>query len=288
MRDYLRLLRVHHYSKNIFIILPLFFAGQITDLTRVLIALKAFIAFSAVASAVYILNDLRDAQFDREHPKKKDRPIPSGRISMPRALGIAAVLLLAGLAGMYLTDTRAFMIMLLYFAINLSYSFGLKHISILDVTAIAIGFVLRLFVGAEATDVNLSVWMVTMTFLLAFFLALAKRRDDLVIFEQTGKQMRRSMDGYSTSFLDTSLAILAAIVIVSYMIYTVSPEVTARIGSERLFITGPFVIVGVLRYLQLTIVEKKSGSPTLVLLHDRFTQINLALWLIVFWKILYH
>jgi len=287
MRDFLRLLRVHQYSKNAFIILPLFFAGEIMDPAGLLQALKAFASFSLLASAVYILNDCKDAPFDREHPIKKDRPIPSGRISVPKAMGIATALLLAGCVGMFLTHRDAFMVMLLYFTINLLYTFGLKHISILDVTAIAVGFVLRLFVGAEATGVHLSVWMVTMTFLLAFFLALAKRRDDLIIFERTGKQMRRSMDGYNAGFLDISMAIMAAIVIVSYMMYTVSPEVTARIGSQRLYLTGPFVIVGVLRYLQLTFVEERSGSPTQVLLHDRFTQINLVLWLLAFGRILY-
>lgn len=287
MRDLLRLLRVHQYAKNFFILCPLFFAGQINDLPLVGVSLMAMVFFCLTASSVYILNDVRDAEFDRQHPRKQNRPIASGRVKPPAALALGAVLLIAGLLGMYLLNRQAGLILIGYIALNVGYSLWLKHIPILDISIIATGFVLRLFVGAAVTGVALSAWIVIMTFLLAYFLGLAKRRDDVDIYEKTGKMMRKSIDGYNMRFLDTALAIMAAIVIVAYMMYTVSPEVISRMGTERLYLTSLFVIVGVLRHLQLTFVEEKGSSPTRVLLYDRFTQANLICWLAAFWLLIY-
>lgn len=288
MRDYFNLLRVSQYSKNLFILLPLFFAGEMTDMPKLLCALKGFAAFSLLASAVYVVNDCIDASFDRVHPRKMTRPIASGRVARANALAFAAVLLGVGLVLMYAIGESAFFVVLVYLGINLAYNAGLKHMPIIDVAVIAVGFDLRLLVGSVVTGVPLSNWIVIMTFLLAYFLALAKRRDDVVIFEETGQMMRPSIDGYNVRFLDTSLAIMAAIVIVSYMMYSVSHDVTARLGSQYLYTTTLFVILGVLRYLQLTFVEGKSGSPAWVLLHDRFTQLNLIGWIAAFWLLLYN
>jgi 4-hydroxybenzoate polyprenyltransferase len=287
MNDYLRLLRASQYSKNLFILLPAFFAGEITHTDILLPSLAALFAFSLIASSMYIINDCMDLRYDRQHPRKSRRPIASGRIGVRTALALAALLLTGGLLVSFLLGLTAFFISTAYIILNLMYSWWLKHYPIIDVTLIAVGFNLRLYMGSAVTGIELTEWIVVMTFLLAFFLALAKRRDDVLIFEQTGRMMRRSIDGYNSRFLDTSLAIMAAIIIVAYLMYSVSPEVTARMGSHKLYLTAVFVVLGVLRYLQLTFVEEKSGSPTWVLLNDRFTQINLSCWVAAFWLLIY-
>ena len=168
--------------------------------------------------------------------------------------------------------------MLAYFIMNVLYSFYLKHFAIVDVSVIATGFVLRVFVGSFVGDVSLSIWIIIMTFLLALFLGLAKRRDDLIILQETGVKMRKVIDGYTLEFIDNAMAILAAVVIVSYILYTSSFEVIARVGSQYFPLTAIFVILGILRYLQITYVFKNSGSPTHIILTDIFLQSTLFWW----------
>jgi 4-hydroxybenzoate polyprenyltransferase len=170
---------------------------------------------------------------------------------------------------------------------NIAYSVHLKHMAIIDITIIAVGFVLRLFIGSVVTGISLSHWIVIMTFLLALFMALSKRRDDVLIYEKVGKKMRRVIGGYSLQFLDIAMAIMASVVIVSYIMYTSSSEVMERLGSDYLYLTALFVIMGVMRYLQITFVLLNSGSPTQIVLKDRFIQSTLLLWFISFIWILY-
>jgi len=280
-------MRPHQYIKNLFIFLPLFFALKITDTDLLLHAVIAFIAFSLTASAIYTLNDYHDIEEDRQHPKKKYRPLASGDISKAQAIVIMAVLGIAGFSLMALLSMKAVGIMAAYVIMNIAYSFYLKHVAILDVIIIAIGFVLRLFIGSAVTDIPLSMWIVVMTFLLALFMALAKRRDDVLIYLDTGKKMRKVIDGYNLQFLDTAMAIMASVVIVSYTIYTTSPEVVARVHSEYLYLTSLFVILGIMRYLQVAFVLKDSGSPTKIVLNDRFMQLTLIGWVLTFAWILY-
>jgi len=216
-------MRPHQYIKNLFIFLPLFFALKITDPTLLLNAIIAFIAFSFTASAIYTLNDYHDIEEDRQHPKKKDRPLASGAISKSQAIIIMSVLFISGFTLMASLSLKAAGILTAYVVMNIAYSFYLKHVAILDVVIIAIGFVLRLFIGSAVTDIPLSMWIVIMTFLLALFMALAKRRDDVLIYLDTGKKMRKVIDGYNLQFLDTAMAIMASVVIVAYTIYTTSP-----------------------------------------------------------------
>lgn len=283
----LHLARPHQHVKNIFVLLPVFFAGTMTDLHLVLPTLMAFVAFSFTASAVYVLNDLHDMEEDRAHPQKKDRPLASGQIQPSQAKGWCAFLMLAGLGTGLFLNLEAFLLLLAYALINVAYSYKLKQVSLLDVTLIAIGFVLRLYVGSVAGGIYLSHWIVVLTFLLAMFLALAKRRDDLVIQERTGQRMRIASSGYNLSMLNCAIGLLAASVILVYLQYTTDPEVIARLGSEHLYITTLFVILGILRYLQITFVFEQSGSPTQVLLHDTFTKLNLVAWMLTFGILLY-
>ncbi|WP_257874476.1 UbiA prenyltransferase family protein [Helicobacter sp. 11S03491-1] len=168
----------------------------------------------------------------------------------------------------------------LYILINLFYTFKLKHIPILDIFIIASGFVIRLFVGAIAIGVGLSEWIIVMTFLLALFLALAKRRDDLILHESNGKKMRKVMDGYNKQFLDIAISISASVVMIAYILWSVSSEVKARLHSDYLYLTSIFVLAGIFRYMQIIFVDQKSGSPTKIILKDRFLQIVVIAWLL--------
>jgi 4-hydroxybenzoate polyprenyltransferase len=280
-------MRPHQYIKNLFIFLPLFFALKITDISLLLTAFFAFIAFSLTASAIYTLNDYRDIEEDRQHPKKKNRPLASGAISKSQAIIIIIILGIAGFILMATLSLNAVGILTAYVMMNIAYSFYLKHVAILDVIIIAIGFVFRLFIGSAVTGIILSMWIVIMTFLLALFMALAKRRDDVLIYLDTGKKMRKVIDGYNLQFLDTAMAIMASVVIVAYTIYTTSGEVIERVHSEYLYFTALFVILGIMRYLQVAFVLQDSGSPTKIVLKDYFMQLTLLGWIISFAWILY-
>jgi decaprenyl-phosphate phosphoribosyltransferase len=186
----------------------------------------------------------------------------------------------------FIDNKYFFLIIGAYLLLNIFYSFFLKHIAIIDIVCIAIGFVLRVFAGGIAGDVPVSHWIIIMSFLLAVFLALAKRRDDLILASQ-GHNVRKSVDGYSLDFISSSMAIMASVVIVAYLLYTVSPETIARHGTDKLYLTSFWVIVGLLRYLQLTFVEGKTGSPTKLLLKDYFLQLTITLWIIIVFILIY-
>ncbi len=287
MKNILILIRPHQYVKNFFIFLPLFFAGQILNPALAIKALLAFIAFSFSASAIYILNDYYDIAEDRLHPKKKNRPLASGALSKKTAILLMLLLAASGIYLMFAVSTQATVILTGYILLNIAYSFYLKHVAILDISIIAIGFVLRLFVGAAATGIYLSMWIVIMTFLLALFLALAKRRDDVLLFLDTGKRMRKVIDGYNIQFIDTAMMIMASVVIVAYISYTTSPEVVQRLQNEHLYLTALFVIIGIMRYMQISFVKQDSGSPTKIILKDIFIQLTLVSWVVAFAWILY-
>ncbi|MDB4536876.1 UbiA prenyltransferase family protein [Oceanospirillaceae bacterium] len=282
-----KLMRPHQYIKNLFIFLPIFFAIKISDIGLLSSSFLAFIAFSLTASAVYALNDYKDIEEDRQHPKKKDRPLASGSISKSQAIAIMAALAVLGGTLMAFLSLKAFSLLAVYVFINIAYSFFLKHISIVDVNIIAIGFVFRLFIGSAVTYIHLSKWIVIMTFLLALFMALAKRRDDVLIFLNTGKKMRKVIDGYNLQFLDAAMAAMAAVIVVAYILYTTSAEVAGRISNQYLYLTSFFVILGVLHYLKITFVSKDSGSPTKIIIKDRFMQLILLGWFASFTFILY-
>ncbi len=279
MQTHIRLLRMPQYIKNIFIFLPLFFAFQITDIVLFMRALAAFVAFCLLASSVYIVNDIRDIEEDRKHPVKRDRPLASGSVSKNTALVMMAFLLASGTAIAVLLDARLLYPMGLYVILNWWYAIRLKHIPIVDIFIIALGFVLRIIVGAIATASHTSMWIITMTFLLALFLALAKRRDDVLIYLRSEEKVRKSIDGYNLAFIDSAMVCMSAVIIVAYIMYTVSPDVIARMQTDKLFFTTAFVVMGVMRYMQVTLVEEGSGSPTEIVLKDRFIQFSILGWL---------
>lgn len=286
MNQHLRLLRPHQWIKNAFVLIPAFFAGKIWLLTTNLDLIVSVLAFCAIASSVYIFNDIYDLENDKLHEKKKNRPLAIGAVSISHAI-VLLVIMVAIASGLALFVGRQFFYVLAgYFVLNLLYSLYLKHISLIDISLIAIGFVLRVLAGGIAAQVPVSKWLILMTFLLACCLALGKRRDDLLL-EVDKHILRPSLGGYTLQFIDTCLVVLGVTTIVSYIMYTVSEEVVQRLHSDHIYLTSIFVIIGMLRFLQIAIVEQKSGSPTLILLKDTMIQAMIGLWLASFLIILY-
>ena len=234
------------------------------------------------------MNDLRDIETDRLHPEKSKRPLAAGLVSKSVALSICIIFILAGFGLVYEIANMTFLyIVLLYLGINFGYSFGLKHVGILDIMMVSSGFVLRTIGGGVVADVVTSQWMIVMIFLLALFLALAKRRDDLVVFMNSGNEIRRSIRNYNLEYVNGMLMMLSAVIIVCYLMYVISPEVMNRFHSHYLYLTAVFVIAGVMRYLQIALVENKSGSPTRALYGDAFIRFTVIAWVISFYIIIY-
>ncbi len=289
MKNIVLLLRPHQWLKNAFIFLPLFFGGYITECGYVLPCIITFIAYCFSASAIYCFNDIWDAEADRKHPKKCKRPIASGAISKGKGyvISFACVAISFFIASLVEHRVELMYILTFYLIMNIAYCVKLKQIAVIDVFTIAIGFVLRIVVGGVTTSIELSHWIVLMTFLLALFLAFAKRRDDVVIYENTGALTRKNVNRYNLAFMNQTIGLVACITMVCYIMYTVSEEVIERLGSRYLYVTSIFVLAGIIRYLQLTIVDVKSGSPTQVLMKDRFIQLCIVAWVVVFALILY-
>ncbi len=278
--------------KNLFVFLPLFFSGNLLNLELLGHCCLSFFAFCLASSAIYCLNDLMDADYDRTHPIKRLRPVASGIIGKRLCIFLSSVLMLFSLAIPTLFFKGEFamyslLIVAFYLLLNILYCFRLKREAIIDVVIISLGFVLRVGIGATSTGIVLSPWIIIMTFLLALFLAFSKRRDDLLIFETTGKRMRSNIDKYNLSFLNQAITMVGTVMLVSYIIYTVSPDVIERFHSKYVFTTAIFVLLGLLRYMQLALVFSKTGSPTKVLYKDRFIQVCIVGWGILFFIIIY-
>ncbi|MFW5879770.1 MAG: decaprenyl-phosphate phosphoribosyltransferase [bacterium] len=287
LKDILVLARPHQYIKNLFVFLPAFFAIKLHDPEVIWSASVAFVAFCLVASGVYIFNDWQDRFEDRKHPEKQHRPIASGRVQASQAFVFLTFFLLIG--GLFAVSLDAIVLALIafYFLLNIAYTAKLKHQPIIDISCISIGFILRLFVGAVATNVVLSHWIIVMTFLLALFLSLAKRRDDVIIYASTKNRTRKLIDGYNLKFLDAAMVMTASIVVIAYIMWSISPTYTSTPYSQYIFLTSIFVILGMLRYMQIAFVEEKSSSPTKIIFRDIFIQMTLLGWISVLFLILY-
>lgn len=286
--DVSRLIRVEQWTKNLIIFFPAFFAGELFYRTTLINTIQAFISFCFIASGIYIINDYIDIEKDKNHPVKKNRPLASGKIPKKIALFLLAIFIFISFAiSIYLLSNFLITeLILLYFIINIAYSFYLKNIALVDITCIASGFLIRVFVGGFAANVPISNWLVLITFLLSMSIALGKRRDDLVI-DVENEKLRKSLSGYSLEFVNISLVVMAVISIVCYIMYCVSNDVVTRMHSDKIYITAFPVIMGVLRYLQLVLVYNNSGSPTKILLKDRFIQAIILVWLLIFAYFLY-
>jgi 4-hydroxybenzoate polyprenyltransferase len=270
-------LRPRQWVKNVFVLAPLVFAGKLTDPHAALLALATFVAFCALASAVYLANDIRDREADRLHPVKCRRPIAAGELS-PRAATIASIVLAAaGLAASFCIRPAVGLVATLYFAQNLLYSFGLKRVVILDVMIVASGFLLRAWAGALAVDVGISDWLVLCTGLLALFLGFVKRRQEIATLAG-GVSTRAILREYSLPFLDQMISIVTGATVVAYALYAFSEEVAKRLGTQHMGLTIPFVLFGIFRYLYLVHQRGEGENPTALFLNDRPLLAAVFLW----------
>jgi decaprenyl-phosphate phosphoribosyltransferase len=300
----IRLLRPKDWAKNLFLLIPLFFSGELFHWEVYPKLILGILAFCCIASGLYIINDYRDLEDDRKHPEKSKRPLASGAVSKSTALLLCIILILAGFGIAYFIREKFLFVLAIYFFLNVAYSFGLKTIAILDIIIVATGFVLRVKGGAVISMVGVSEWLNIMVFLLALFMAIGKRRDDVLLKLSSGTDMRRSIKGYNLEFLNVALGLVCAVIVVAYFMYTMSPEVQYRIahlgkhpgqvagttsigGIYRLYYTCLFVLAGILRYLQIIFVQAASGYPTRILYRDRFIQATILLWITSFYLIIY-
>ncbi|MCI6617410.1 MAG: decaprenyl-phosphate phosphoribosyltransferase [Prevotella sp.] len=290
MKHLLRLLRPAQWIKNLFVFGPVMFGGELLQVSALLQGIIVFFAFSFAASSVYCFNDICDVADDRRHPDKMDRPIASGAVSVRQAYGLMMIMFAGSMLLLSATEgnfVRTAAVVLFYWILNLAYCARLKQYAIIDVCIVAFGFVLRLLAGGFATGIILSKWIVLMTFLITLFMGFAKRRDDVLRMEATGEPPRKNTIRYNLTFINQAITISAAVTLVCYIMYTVSPEVMMNFHTDYLYLTSVFVLVGLLRYIQIAVVDKQSGNPTKVILKDRFIQIDVLLWLLSFMFIIY-
>ena len=288
----IQLTRPQQWLKNVFVMIPMFFGGSLLDTGDIKASLTTFFAFSFIASSIYCFNDIVDVEADRRHPMKCKRPIASGAISMVQARLLMLFMLVCSLATLLLLDTMTHTltvgaVLVIYYVMNLLYCSKLKQYAIVDVCIIAFGFVLRVLAGSYATDIVPSKWLVLMTFLLTLFLSFSKRRDDVLRMNETGEAPRKNTTRYNLTFINQAITITASVTLVCYIMYTVSPEVVSRFHSDLLYLTSVFVLLGLLRYIQLTVVDQKSGDPTKMMLKDRFTQCVVLMWAMAFLVLIY-
>ena len=290
MKKTLLLIRPQQWIKNGFVLIPMFFGGRLLNVDDAFASVVTFFAFSFVASAIYCFNDIIDVEADRRHPVKCHRPIASGAVSVPTAYALMVILALLSALLLFFLPQRAGEtagIVAFYFLLNMAYCLWLKRHAIIDVCTVAFGFVLRILAGGMACEVAVSNWLVLMTFLLALFLSFAKRRDDVLRMNETGEPPRRNTIRYNLTFVNQAITVTGTVTLVCYIMYTVSPEVVSRFHAPYLYLTSIFVLVGLLRYMQLTVVDEVSGDPTKILLRDRFTQAIVVAWIMSFLLIIY-
>jgi decaprenyl-phosphate phosphoribosyltransferase len=287
MQVYFSLIRIHHWIKNSFIIIPLFFSGQLFYFEKIIIICQAVFGFCLVTGFVYIVNDILDLEFDKIHPQKRLRPLASNVVSIKKAIIIGFLILSAGLLILFSLNKNAFLLTCFYVFMNILYSLVLKKIPIIDFIIVSIGFVIRIYIGGIIAGVELSEWIVLMVFLLSLLIAISKRRDDLIILEETKKLNRDVIKEYSIYYLDNILSIVSSILLVSYLMYVTNDDIKKMYDSNLIYLTFIFVLSGVFRYLQLSIVYKKAGSPIKIFYSDYFLQSILFLWMASFFIIIY-
>jgi 4-hydroxybenzoate polyprenyltransferase len=279
--------RPEQWTKNLLIFAGLLFSRRLFDPAAVAEASIAFVVFCALAGAVYVINDVLDRESDREHPLKARRPIASGALSVPAASWTAAVLVAAGLGGAFEVNVRLGIVAAAYFGVFALYSAVLKHIVIIDVLTIATGFVLRAVAGAVAIEVEISHWLLVCTFLLALFIAMAKRRHELVLLSSTATSHRPILSEYTPYLLDQMIAVVTASTLIAYVFYTISPDTQQKFGTQWLGLTIPFPLYGILRYLYLVHQREGGGSPSDLLLTDRPMLVCVVLWVLTVALIIY-
>ena len=286
----LRLARPHQWTKNLLVLTALVFSRHLFILRDDLIVAAGFIAFCALSSFAYCVNDIMDREADRLNPEKRDRPLARGDLSVEAAKKFAAVLAAVGLGISFFIGWMFLLIAFLYVALQFGYSMGAKRVVILDVVAVSMGFVMRAYAGGVAIDVEVSPWLVFITFSLALFLGLARRRHELTILGGGAAAHRGALAHYNIRLIDQMIAIMAGTTLVGYMIYTASFEIEAKLGARYhhlAVLTVPYVAFGILRYLYLVDEQNEGGDPTRLLLKDRQLLICMTLWILTELALLY-
>ena len=290
MKNIIRLIRPHQWVKNLVVLLPVFFGGALLHIESVYAGLVTALCFSFAASSIYCLNDIVDVDDDRRHPVKCHRPLASGAISIAQGYILMFSMFVLSMLSTFLlrqSQLETASVILFYWLLNIAYCLKLKQYAIIDVCVVSFGFVLRILAGGYATSIHLSKWIVLMTFLLMLFLSFAKRRDDVVRMNETGHAPRQNTIRYNLTFINQAITITSSVTLVCYIMYTVSPETIQNFHTDYLYLTSVFVLVGLLRYIQIAVVDKRSGDPTKVMLHDRFMQFVVLAFGLAFLFIIY-
>ena len=279
VKEIFKSLRPQQWIKNFFIFAALIFSQNVFNLPLIAKTVVAFIAFCVVSSALYILNDLKDIEEDKLHPIKSKRPIASGRLNKTHAVLSFLILSLLGMTLAFTLNRYFFIITLVYVFLQIAYSFWLKHVVILDVFVVAAGFLIRVEAGGLAIEVSLSSWLLICTILLALFLAMGKRRHELVLLDDEAKDHRPILEEYNPYFLDQMIAVVTASTVIAYCLYTISPETVDKYGTTNLLFTVPFVLYGIFRYLYLIHQKVEGGTPETLIIKDKPLLIDMFLWI---------
>lgn len=267
-------MRPKQWYKNLVLFIGIVFSLNLFNLNFWVDSISAFVIFCILSGSIYILNDILDFEKDRNHPSKKERPIASGRLKVPHALIFAMVFIVIALFGAYILNLQFFILSVVFFLLILVYSFFLKEIIIVDIMVISLGFVLRAMAGALAIEVYVSPWLIICAFLLALFLALGKRRHELVLLKENASNHRKILWGYSKDMLDQMINITTSALIMSYSLYTFFS------GKIYMMITIPFAFYGLFRYIFLVHAKNMGGEPEM-LFKDRGMVISMVLWVIL-------
>lgn len=285
--EVLRSMRIYQWTKNLVLFAGVIFTLKFLSVPYLLDAVAGFFVFSLAVSGIYLLNDVLDVERDRLHPVKRTRPIASGALPVRTAAAAAFALLAVGLGGSLLIGLRFGLAAVMYVLLTLAYSLALKQVVLMDVLSIALGFVLRAVAGVELVvdraaptgePIAISPWLLVCAFFLALFLAIGKRRHELTILEADASRHRAALGTYTSKLLDQLVAVVTSATVLAYSIYTIAPETAAKFHGRPLYLTIPFVLYGIFRYLYLMYAEDKGGNPSEHLLRDRATLINVILW----------
>jgi 4-hydroxybenzoate polyprenyltransferase len=275
----IRSFRFYQWIKNVLIFAPTFFSLTFFQLVYLRNSLIAFVLFGCITGSIYLLNDCVDKKGDQLHPVKKNRPIASGALSVATAISAAIIILCLTLLAIFLFNRHFFIIAAIYVILNLLYSIFLKKVVILDVLIIAVGFVFRVEIGGVVNQIKLSPWILIITFLGAIFLALIKRRQELVRIGRTDDAgIRKTLRQYNIALLDQLVSITTATTLISYIIYVLNADIQEKFGTDQLYLTIPFVVFGIFRYLFLTYSQGKGENPSEIIFTDLPFAINIILW----------
>ena len=280
-------MRPNHWVKNLFVFAGLIFSRNLFETSSLLKVSLGFVLFSLTSSSVYLFNDIRDISYDRNHPQKSKRPIASGKLGTSEACTASVSLALVSLGGSFIMDRLFSLILLTYICVNVAYSIKLKQVVIIDVMVIALGFVLRVLGGTVLVGVSPSDWLIICTMAISLFLGFSKRRQELVLAEANSTKQRQVLQQYSLPFLDQMIAVVTGCTVISYALYTVSPETVTRFGTRDLVLSLPFVLYGIFRYLYLVYLRPSGENPTEVILKDVPFLANLGLWFVVVLIVVY-